>query len=93
MDAPSLGPQTSSLPDLQTFPILSDGGTGDAGIDWMSYFPFVTAHTSSLAGILLDEHQEELWANISWPDDPTIQLQRFFQPPDNFNDTPEFTFT
>ena len=52
------------------------------GIDWQSYFPFMTAETSTLARILLAEHHTEFLAGFSgefpWLDDPTLQLQNMF---------------
>jgi len=57
------------------------------GIDCQSYFPTVTAQTSKLAGILLAEHQAELWGDTSWLSDPTVQLQNLFDPSDLFPDS------
>ena len=56
------------------------------GIDWQSYFPFMTVQTSSLlAEILAAEQQtENFLGDISWLDDPTVQLQNMFDPSDVF---------
>ena len=56
------------------------------GIDWHSYFPFMTAQTSPLLSeILVLEHQtEDFLGDISWLDDPTAQLQNMFDPSDAF---------
>lgn len=59
------------------------------GIDWRSYFPFMTAQTSGLLEDLLNlEHQtQDILGDISWLDDPTIQLQNMFDPSDAFGPT------
>lgn len=56
------------------------------GVDWQSYFPYVTTQTSGVAGILLAEHQTELSESLSWLEDPTLDLQHFFDPSDIFPD-------
>ena len=66
-----------NTPDESTSPTLSDGDVF-SGIDWVRYFPFATAQTSSLARILLAKHQTDLWADISWLGDPSSHLQTFF---------------
>ena len=55
------------------------------GIDWQSYFPNVTTQMSGLAAILLTEHQNELWGDISWLEDPTVQLQNLYHSTDMFS--------
>ncbi len=56
------------------------------GIDWHSYFPFMTAQTSPLLSeVLVLEHQaEDFLGDISWLDAPTVQLQNMFDPSDAF---------
>jgi hypothetical protein len=55
------------------------------GIDWQSYFPQVTAKTCGLAEILLEEHQPEIWAELSWMADAT-QFQSLFDSSDGLLD-------
>ena len=55
------------------------------GIDWHNYFPHVTKQMSGLAAILL-EPQTDLWAGMSWPEDPTVNWQSLFEESDTIWD-------
>ncbi len=78
--------QEQDVSGQQTSPALSDLNWMH-GIDWKSYFPFMTTQTSALASILLEEHQAEFLGDISWLDDPTVQLQNMFDLSDAFPTT------
>ena len=67
-----------------TSPVLSDVNWLH-GIDWQSYFPNVTTQTSSLAAILLADDQPMTWDELCWIEDPTVQLQNFFDPSEAFS--------
>lgn len=79
--------QGADVSGTQCAPALSDLNWMH-GIDWQSYFPFMTAQTSALAGILLAEHQtdflSEFPGEFPWFDDPTVQLQNMFEPAEAF---------
>ena len=80
-DASAIGDSTSTM-------ALSDLNWMH-GIDWRSYFPFMTAQTSGLLADMLNlEHQtENFLGDISWLDDPTVQLHNMFDPSDPFGPT------
>lgn len=68
-------------------------GTGTS-LDWMGYFPYVTAQTSPLIAELLtatanndDTNMDELpfGSDLDWSADMTAQLHEFFVRPDEIN--------
>lgn len=59
---------------------MTELGTQDIPfeVDWTEYFPYITADTSPLAGILLSAHDTQLWTDFSWLQDSALQLQGLF---------------
>lgn len=75
-EAPTEGPATNDSAAASTLLDLSL----IQGINWEGYFPNIDIQTGGLTAILLAEHHAELLGDISWLEDPTVQLQNFFDP-------------
>lgn len=56
------------------------------GIDYQRFFPFVGAQSTGLAGLLIAEHETDLWADVAWLGDPASHLQGLFDFSDTFID-------
>lgn len=83
-ESSAAGPPPSPPPQFEP---LSDPDRSH-GIDFQSFFPFITERTDGLTGILLAEHhQAEWWEDVSWLVDPTMQLQSWFDPSDALIDS------
>jgi hypothetical protein len=52
--------------------------TTSEGIDWTRYFPFITAQTSGLAGVLLTKQNNALFLDETWLGLMPLQLQEPF---------------
>jgi hypothetical protein len=57
------------------------------GIDWARYFPFMTAQTSGLAGVLMSEHISTPLLDQAWFASMPLELQDVFGP---FGSFPEY---
>ncbi|KAJ5756621.1 hypothetical protein N7533_006164 [Penicillium manginii] len=60
------------------------------GIDWTTYFPFATPHTSGVASRLLVPHTEELFFDDDIFADAMLQFQDLFEPCDTLTETTLF---
>lgn len=76
------GKQEQSNPTLEhpnSLAGLTDLATG-GGVDYMAFFPYVTAQTSPLTEMLLNGNQAMGFSELEWPLDLTMMLQDFFEP-------------
>ncbi|OQV06188.1 Fungal specific transcription factor domain-containing protein [Cladophialophora immunda] len=89
------GPASPSLPRSLTQPgnyyHSRAGGPDDSAaadnLEWMDYFPNVTAETSTLMATLLVKHCMAMpFPEIEWPDDVTLQLYDLFRDIDVHSD-------
>ena len=78
---PPVSHDTPGVDDIHCFS-LSEGpdemATTD-GSEWMDYFPYISAQTSSLIAALMVKNCMTIpFPEMSWPDDITLQLQLLF---------------
>lgn len=60
------------------------------GVDWIQYFPNVTAQTSGLAKALLSGQQEPPFLDEAWLASMPLQLEELFGPYEEFSEMPIF---
>ncbi|RVX66322.1 hypothetical protein B0A52_09753 [Exophiala mesophila] len=85
-DADSLGTGEvgrDGLPELQTG---SDEAVMHDDIDWMNYFPFVTADTSAVAERILAQQSVDLFPFDDFGDNSMLQFQDLFEGIENWTD-------
>ncbi len=62
--------------DFYTNPMVSISN----GVDWVRYFPYMTAQTSGLAEVLLSEHNDAPFLDEAWTGTTPFQVQELFGP-------------